>query len=89
MAERDDERYLRLQVRLAGGLCEQIAPTVAGLPDRMVLLRGRVYLVEMKTTSGALRPVQRAWHAKALAAGVPVYTLHGREDVDLWLDLVT
>lgn len=89
MAEREDEAYLRRRVRLLGGVCEKLAPTTAGMPDRMVLLPGgRIYLVEMKQRTGTLSPVQLVWHARADSLGTPVYTLYGKEDVDLWLDLV-
>src|SRR5262249_6642897 len=43
---------------------------VAGLPDLMVICRGRVIFVELKTKLGRLSPSQRACRGRLLAAGV-------------------
>lgn len=86
MRESEIESYLRREVRRAGGRCDKLAPTVAGIPDRLVLLPGGgIYLVEMKQQSGALRPAQRAWHAHAERLGTPVYVLWSKQDVDSFL----
>ena len=73
-------------VRRLGGICEKLAPTRWGVPDRLVLLPGgRLYLVELKTVSGAVRPAQKVWHQRALALGVEVVVLHGHTQIDQWL----
>lgn len=62
----------------------QLAPTVVGVPDRLVLLAGNMHLVELKTNTGRLSPAQVVWHARAAAAGVTVVVLRGREEVVSW-----
>jgi hypothetical protein len=62
----------------------QLQPTEAGVPDRMVLHRGRIFLVELKTDTGSLRPAQINWHRKAAQNGVDVIVLKGLEEVVKW-----
>lgn len=87
MLESDLEKKFRHRVRTElHGRVFQLIPTVAGIPDRMILLPGgRIFLVEMKTTDGHLRPDQIEWHRKAALLGVDVATLYGIEDIDKWI----
>jgi hypothetical protein len=81
------EKRLVMQVRGAGGQCYKWLPTpVAGVPDRLVCLRGRVFLVETKTKGGDLEPIQVVRHAEIRATGVEVYVLWNREQVDNWVE---
>lgn len=76
----------RTVTRVLGGMALKLAPTVAGAPDRMVLLpTGKVYLVELKTDRGRLSDIQEVWHERAAAIGVPVTTLYGRDMLLSWL----
>lgn len=74
-----------------GGMVVKLAPTQAGVPDRLVLLPGhpgwpsRIELVELKTVVGRLAPIQREWHRRAAALGVVVTTLYGKPDIDAWV----
>lgn len=87
--ESDLEGFFRRRVRLLGGQTYKLAPTEAGMPDRLVLWPGGyMFLVELKAEGGTLAPIQLAWHAKARRAGIVVYTLHGRQEVLDWLRLV-
>ena len=87
MLEAQLEATFRRRVREKGGMVVQLMPTVAGIPDRMVLLPGgRVYLVELKTVTGRLRPAQREWHRRALTLGTPVIVLYGLGDVVRWVE---
>ena len=86
--ERKAEELLVRRVTAAGGLCPKLAPTEAGIPDRLVVYGGRLWLVELKRPSGRLRAVQRAWHARAARAGVTVVVLYGEDGVASWLESV-
>ena len=80
------ESFFQQRVRNLGGIAVKIAPTLAGIPDRLVLLPGGgMYLVELKTTAGPLRPIQRHLHTRIEELGTPVYVLRGRADVIVWL----
>ena len=57
------------------------------MPDRLVLLPGgRVYLVELKTDTGEVRPAQKVWHDKAATRGTLVVILRGLAEVFCSLD---
>lgn len=80
------ERLLHNRVTAAGGLCPKLAPVDAGIPDRLVIWEGRMYLVELKCPGGRVRPIQVAWHNRARRAGVEVVLLSGVGEVSVWLD---
>ena len=79
------ETFFRTAVRRAGGISFKLAPTEAGVPDRLVLFPGgRMYLVELKTEAGRVSPIQRVWHNRAAELGCTVVVLAGWEAVALW-----
>jgi hypothetical protein len=90
MLESQLEARLRQRVRAAGGRAVKLAPTEAGLPDRLVMMPGgRAYLVELKTDTGRLSPIQRAWHTQAALLGHTVTTLYGAAQLDAWVEEIS
>lgn len=87
MLESQLEALLRKRVQQGlGGMLIKLAPTQAGVPDRLVLLPGGgMHLVELKTTPGKLSAVQQAWHARAARLGVTVQVLYGATQVIAWV----
>lgn len=86
MRETRVEAHLRAAVTGLGGLCFKLAPTTAGLPDRLVVWPdGRVRLVEVKAPGGRLRPIQRVMHDRLAERSVDVAVLSSVEDVDEWV----
>lgn len=86
LAERQLEGFFLKRVRLVGGHTIKLAPTEAGIPDRLVVLPGgRIYLVELKTRTGQLSPVQRHWHEKVARLGVTVQVLYGEDQIISWI----
>jgi len=80
------EAHFYKQVRLLGGRVEKLAPTRKGIPDRLVLLPGgRIYLCELKATSGRVSAAQSLWHERAAELGTRVQLLIGRAGVDAWI----
>lgn len=80
------ERYLFNRVRGLGGMAIKMAPTVKGLPDRLIILPfGRMYLVELKADGGKLSPTQQHWHTRVGQMGVDVYVLTGLAEIDEFL----
>lgn len=57
---------------------------VGGNPDRVVLLDGLVYLVELKADGGVLSPLQKLWHRRAREKGVHVYVVTGAKEARSW-----
>jgi hypothetical protein len=87
MLESAIERHLRDKVKAMGGMCVKLAPTIAGLPDRMVLLpHGRIYFVELKRpTDGEVSAIQLKRHRDLSQRGFSVDVLWSKSEVDAWL----
>lgn len=80
------EAYFRKAVRAAGGLIYKLAPTVSGIPDRLVIFPGGLmFLVELKAPGGRLSPIQEHVHSELAAVGTTVAVLEGRGQVDSWI----
>lgn len=89
MRESALETLLVNLVRRAGGIAVKLMPTVAGIPDRLVLWPGgRAELVELKTVPGRLAPAQTLWHARAAAIGHPVTVLRGPDEIRKWVEIM-
>jgi streptogramin lyase len=50
---------------------------VAGIPDLVLLHKGRSYFLELKAAKGRLSPAQRDVHTRIVAAGGNVCTAYG------------
>ena len=80
------ERLLYGWVRTLGGVAIKLAPTVNGLPDRLVILPpGEMYLIELKTNLGRVSPIQQVWHTRLAQIGVEVVVLPGVEEIQAWI----
>lgn len=86
VSEKRPEGLLASRITKLGGLTYKWTPVVAGLPDRIVIIDGTVYFVELKADDGALSKIQQVIHKKIEKRGVPVYVLTGRQGVLDWLE---
>lgn len=88
--ERQVETYLKSSVERIGGLTRKyVSPGYAGVPDRLVFYKGRIYLVELKTTGGILSAVQHVEIKRMAQVGIPVIILSSKTEVDRFMkDLV-
>lgn len=76
------EAFLVREVEKRRGFCVKLGPAVrAGLPDRMVLLRGTVYFVEMKAPKGKLRKIQSVFRERLATIGFDVFVLDSETKV--------
>lgn len=91
MLEADLETLFSRAVARAGGITEKLAPTRAGVPDRLVLMPGgHIYLVELKTSTGPVRDIQKVWHERARRrCGVEVIILRGQKEIETWIRSVS
>lgn len=86
MREAQLEAHFRKAVKSLGGAVHKLVGTKRGMPDRLVLLPGgRIFLVELKTDTGKLSPLQEDWIEKAWELGTAVEVLYGRTGVDRWI----
>jgi hypothetical protein len=84
MLERDLERRLKTMVKLAGGVSYKLdARTHKGAPDRVVVLPGRgTFLVELKTDTGRLSPLQQVEMERIIAAGGKTRVIYGMKALE-------
>ena len=80
--EKEIEKHLTNLVKKSGGLSYKWISTVTGVPDRIVFLNQKVFLVELKTATGKLSPRQELVFDDIGEAGFPVHVLHSKEDVE-------
>lgn len=86
MREEYIEGRFREGVKRRGGIAIKLQPTIAGLPDRMVLLPGgRIRFVELKRPDGTVSAIQKVMHSKLHGLGFPVSVLWSIEDVNRWV----
>jgi hypothetical protein len=86
MREREIEAYFVKRVKEAGGLQRKfVSPGHRGVPDRIVVLRRKVYFVELKAPGEVLRADQEREHAKLRDAGAIVWTLSDKDRVDFFI----
>ena len=87
MRESALERKLVSGVKAAGGIAYKFtSPGHAGVPDRIVVLpRGRIIFVELKTKAGNLTPLQIDTHKRLRTLGAEVRTLYGEDYVEGFL----
>lgn len=84
--EVETEEFLRKRVRLLGGYCFKWTPTIAGVPDRMVLMPGgRIFFVELKREGEKPEPIQIVWHARLREKGFHVVVIDSKAGVLTWL----
>lgn len=80
--ERDVEKYLKQQVEKAGGICWKfVSPGNAGVPDRLVILPGKIFFVELKAPKKEARKLQEARAVQLKALGIDVYLLDTKEKI--------
>jgi hypothetical protein len=87
------EMYLNKEVVKLGGITRKWEnPSIAGDPDRIVIIRGLVMFVEVKTVDGKLAPVQIREHERLVEHGARVRTVYGEGGVNEfinWLRIIT
>ena len=85
MREREVEQYFIRRVREAGGLQRKfVSPGVKGVPDRILIIGGIVYFVELKAPGKKLRPDQKREHERMFRVGANVLVMDCKYDVDVF-----
>ena len=88
MLEREIEKKLVDGVRKLGGRAYKfVSPGNDGVPDRIVVLSGRVpKFIELKTETGRLSSLQNVQIKRLKDLGQDVRVLYGLEDVKRFLE---
>lgn len=86
-SEKAIEKHLADKVKKMGGLCLKFeSMTNGGYPDRIVILNGALFWVELKSKGEKPRPLQEVAIENLRRHGQRVYVADSREMVDLILD---
>lgn len=89
MLEKDIERYLVAEVRKRGGEAYKfVSPAQRGVADRIVVMPGRVWFVELKRPGGKLTPLQERFRDRMLQLLQYHIVLSSKDEVDAWLKLL-
>lgn len=81
------ERALVAAVSARGGLAIKLAPTMRGLPDRLILLpKGQTRLIELKAPGERPRQSQKMVHRHLEAMGHQVTTIDTTEEAVRWAE---
>lgn len=86
MLESSLETEFYKEARRIGARAIKIVPIQRGLPDRLVIMPGgMMYLVELKTETGHLSPIQKHWHETLKREQeLDVHVLYGRRQMVEW-----
>jgi hypothetical protein len=90
MKEKQIESKLKREMERKGGLALKfISPTMAGVPDRLILLPGgKVCFVELKSPGKKLRPIQLKRKNQLESLGFKVYVIDSFEGVEKFIQEV-
>ena len=81
------ERNLNKEVKALGCLSiKLLSNIITGLPDRLVLLNGRAYFVEVKSQGKKPSPIQRVIHKKLESLGFPVSVIDTTEKLNNFIN---
>lgn len=87
MIESQVERYLHSKVTANYGMCLKfVSPGTVGVPDRIVIHRGRIMFVELKRPGEKPRPLQQVRARQMRAAGARVYCISTTDQVDRFVN---
>lgn len=81
------EKYLDAGVTALGGVTRKwVSPGRDGVPDRIVIIKGAVWFVEVKTVDGRLSTAQTREQCRLVSHGAHVTTVCGEEGVDAFIE---
>ena len=87
MREKQIEQKLVQAVRKSGGMCLKfVSPNFDGMPDRLILLPGKIAFAELKAPGKKPRPLQLARHKALMKLGFRVYIIDRMEQIGAILD---
>jgi len=84
--EAEVETYFKWRVARAGGKSYKwVSPGVRGVPDRIVIYKGDVFFVEIKTLKGKVSHHQKVVFEEIRKQGRCVFVVYGHRGVDDFL----
>lgn len=91
MREKNIENHLARTVKRMGGIAVKfVSPSLAGIPDRLILLPcGHMAFAELKAPNKHLRPLQVKRKKQLEALGFSVYIIDSLEQIGGVLDEIS
>lgn len=87
--EKKIEQRLVKKIKEKGGLClKWVSPSMTGVPDRLVIYKGKITPVELKDPKGKLSARQEFMISVLLNQGVLTHVLMSEEDVDHFVEML-
>lgn len=87
MLEREIEKKFDEKIKLKNGLSYKwVAPGNSGVPDRIVIINGKVIFVELKTINGRMSKLQERQHKKIRNIYPDIFVLYGIEEVERFIN---
>lgn len=85
--EKKIERHLVKEIeKLKGKAYKFTSPSNAGVPDRIILIKGKAYFVELKAPGKKLRPLQEFQKQQFEKLGFKVYVIDSLEKVEEFIN---
>ncbi len=82
MLEKDIEQSLVKHIKAKGGLCIKLnSSTMAGLPDRLVILKNKIIFIELKAPKQRPRKLQISVMNRLKNLGCDVRVIDNLEDI--------
>lgn len=89
MRESKVERELKKKVEQLGGMYLKFnSPGTNGVPDRIVLLKGRIYFVELKAPGKKPRKLQTFIHSEIKSQGFEVHIIDNIEGAEEFIERI-
>ena len=83
MLESRVEGWLKDHVEKRGGVyLKFVSPGNIGVPDRIILYKGRTVFVELKQEHGQLSPIQQAQIERMRATGAEIHVVYGKRGAE-------
>ena len=83
------ESMFAKKIKEMGGLCYKwIAPGHSGVPDRLVIIDGKIYPIEFKTYRGVLSPQQHKTIEEFEKRGVRIWVVYGEDGVENMINII-
>lgn len=77
------ERKLKQKIQASGGICWKLSsPGTLGVPDRLIIRKGKVYFVELKAPGQKPRASQRTRANQLRRVGAHVYCISNMDQVE-------
>ena len=88
--EKAIESRLTRAITISGGKCYKLESNYCrGMPDRMVLFKGRVWFIELKTRNGKISASQEKRHKDFKQCGIDVIIIRSKEEVDAFVKRIS